>query len=345
MKGKTKMNPFIMLSGLEGDEQEKFSKWLDQYERVSDIDVFFEEHPEVLETNEATEDVKQLEKLAQTRFDPPKPGQIRLLKRGTTKDPDAVVPILILSQWEGDRRWLAAPFSQYTKPAIPGELDTGIDFHAYRVIEAWNTFVIPEFVLYIQTVYLREAGESVRKDACAVFFSQLKGTAVPEGLASRVGPRIMYEFDPRIQYVLHEQKQFAPLRAMVADYDESFDEYEEPVFEAASGKEYLSGGFLWSGHHLIPIPQGIRAGEDFCPVQKGRRIPPHLMWSLDTLPEGCKPGMTVYLRHVNRQLLGRGILDGNEADGYEVTLQNVIPPEETPTVASPADIVLIFHDK
>ena len=57
------MNVFAEISGLTGKEQEKFTNWLQQYNAVAEIDCFFENHPELLSDENATEDVDTLQGL------------------------------------------------------------------------------------------------------------------------------------------------------------------------------------------------------------------------------------------------------------------------------------------
>lgn len=335
------MNPFEMTSGLEGKEQSKFADWLNQYESLLKIDAWFENHPEFLKAEDATEDTEHLKSLAKPSFYPPKPGQIRLLHQCVLSDQESIAPIIILSQWEGDQRWLVAPFSPLTKPANPGELETDLEYHAYRVVEAWNAFVIPEFLLYTETSFLREAGEAIRLDACKVFFAHLKGTTLPEELADKCGPRIMSKFDPRIQYLLSEQEQYQPLLQMVHAWDESTNDMENQQFEAAAGENYLSHGYIRKDGELIPLKNGIKVESDFLPVLAKETLP-HYTWYMDDLPEGLVSGMTVYFQTVKQKVLGKGVLEGNQAEGYEVSLQETIAPQETPSIESPADIILVF---
>ncbi len=224
-------NLFLMMSGLNGEEQDKFEKWLNQYEAVLTVDSFFEDNAELLKADDAKENIEALKMLSEpSNHTPVEPGQIRLLKEDLTNDSHENTCVLVLSQWSGNR-WLVAPFSPYTAPATQGELSTGIDFHAYQVVEAWNTVVVPDFFLQMQSFYLRDVDEPVRRDACIVFFQKLEGKEMPDDLKPRTGAKICSKLDPRIQYLLNEQLQLEPLRDKI-EIAEDFLRTMEP-FESA----------------------------------------------------------------------------------------------------------------
>ena len=226
-----KTNFFLMMSELDGEEQVKFEKWLKQYEAVSAVDAFLENNSGFLKAEDAGEDIDKLKSLSKPTDDVSvEPGQIRLLKGNLTTDPNEFTCILVLSQWSGNR-WLVAPFSPYTEPATQGELDTGVDFHAYQVVEAWNTVVVPDYFLQTQSSYLRDVDESVRKDACVLFFLRLEGKEIPEELKSRTGANIRSKLDPRIQYLLNEKLQLKPLRDKIEKAEEFLRTMES--FESA----------------------------------------------------------------------------------------------------------------
>ena len=228
-------NLFLMMSGLNGEEQNKFEKWLKQYEAVLAVDSFFEDNAESLKADQAKENIEKLTMLAKAPdHTPVEPGQIRLLEEALTNDPRENTCVLVLSQWSGNR-WLVAPFSPYTVPATQGELSTGIDFHAYQVVEAWNTVVVPDFFLQMQSIYLRDVDENVRKDACIVFFQKLEGKEMPDDLKPRTGAKIQSKLDPRIQYLLNEQLQLEPMRGRIKTAEE-FLRNMEPI-EAAPWKQ------------------------------------------------------------------------------------------------------------
>lgn len=207
------MNFFLMMSGLDGNDQSKFEKWLAQYENVAAIDSFFEDNPDLLEPEGFTENVRKLKALAKKRDDVPvEPGQIRLLNQGMTNDPDEMTCVLVMSS-RYDKRWLIAPFSPYTEPATQWELDTGIDFHAYRVVETWNAAVVPDYFLQVQSSFLRNADEAVRRDALALYYREQDGKEDPGEFRNRTGAPVRFELDPRNQYLANEAFQLEPLRA------------------------------------------------------------------------------------------------------------------------------------
>lgn len=243
-------NVFLLLSGLDGAEKVKFANWLYQYETVLEIDSFFDEHPELLTADGFTEDIERLQKSIPRDITEPEPGQIRCIANAYTGDQKLLSFVVVLSQWN-EQYWLVAPFSQYTNPATPGELSTGIDFHAYKVIQAWNAFVVPDIFLLTKTSFFRNVDEQVRKDASILYFQLLEGTELPEELKDRIGPRINSEIDPRIQYIYEEQEQIKPLQTAIAQAMDFWDELPEAdlsEMKQANDDEKPSMSFAITGH-------------------------------------------------------------------------------------------------
>ena len=118
----------------------------------------------------------------------------------------------------------------------------------------------------------------------------------------------------------------------------------------------LSSCIVVSGDDQSLIPDGIPV-KDFRPIAAGSRIP-NLTWHLNALPDGCKTGMTVFFYYAtelaetpenkpaddeNLLLIGSGIVEKGEENGFDVMIKDVIPPENTPEIRNPADIVLVFN--
>ncbi len=255
------MKYYLKKSGLEGKELEKFKKWLEIYDQAQENDVFFETLLADIQTENTFSDPAILEHLEKSSKDVSvEPGQIRILKGEAVSYPIDTTCILVLTQWSGDR-WLIAPFSPYTAPATEGELETGIDFFMYRVVEAWNALVIPDSLLRSQSEFLRDAGENVRMDACTVFFRLLEGKEIPEELRGRVGPSIRFDLDPRIQHLLSEKYQLRPLRRK-AQEEERKDDLSGWSFHPLWSEDEKSAAFV--GGALIAA---LVAGEEKKPIR------------------------------------------------------------------------------
>lgn len=245
-----KDNIFLLLSGLNGREQEKFAEWLYQYEAVSEVDAFFDHHPELLTVEGFTEDIERLQKSISRDITQPEPGQIRCIADDCIANQDLLSFVVVLSQWN-EQYWLVAPFSQYTAPASPGELSTGIGYPEYEVIQAWNAFVVPDIFLLTKTSFFRNVDEQVRKDASILYFQLLEGTELPEELKDRIGPRINSEIDPRIQYIYEEQEQIKPLQTAIAQAMDFWDELLEAdlsEMKQVNDDEKPSMSFAITGH-------------------------------------------------------------------------------------------------
>ena len=267
------INVDLMMSGLNGKDLVKFKKWLNLYDWAFMVNSYFEkdedesslqaqEFPDLAKqgddhdscnTKEVSKDqiaINSNEGEQPLTNDPVKPGQIRLLKRNNLSYPINTTFILVLTQWTGDR-WLIAPFSPFTAPATEGEMDTGLDSSLYRVVEAWNTVVVQDVLLQSQSVFLRDADDSVRKDACTVFFQKLEGKEIPEELSDRVGPPIRNDLDPRIQYLLNEKYQLEPLREKIKNTEE-FLRNMEP-FETAPWTQEKDSVLAASDKTIEPV--------------------------------------------------------------------------------------------
>lgn len=243
-------NFFLLLSNLAGQEQKKFAQWLYEYEMHLELEAFFEENSELLRVENVTEDIVELKKLIRKDITEPALGQIRCIKKDMTTYHQQMSFLLVLSKWN-DQYWLVAPFSPYSTPATTGEISTGIDFHAYKVIQAWNAFVVPDILLLTKTSFFRNVDEQVRKDASILYFQKLEGTELPGELKDRIGPRINSEIDPRIQYIYAEQEQIKPLQTAIAQAMDFWDELPEAdllEIQQANEGELPSMSFSISGH-------------------------------------------------------------------------------------------------
>ena len=237
---------FLKTSNLNPADQKLFARWLARYEAENAVNRVFESDPDIFADCEGCEDPGRLAAAAVPDRTPPAPGQIRMLKASLTSDPEIITPVLILSQWEGSH-WLIAPFSRFDVPATPGEMSTDEDFSAYKVLEVWNAAVVPEFLLCSGTVFLRTVPETLRQEACRLYFHLLADDELPQQVAAKVGPPILSKIDPRIQYLLCEQEHLRGVHAEAARLNDLFvrlsagEENESPLILAAgeAGKTAL----------------------------------------------------------------------------------------------------------
>ena len=105
---------YIEMCGLTGNDLKKFSCWLKQFRALAEIDKIFEENPDLLFDENATEDIDLLK--SQCKKSPVKVarGQIRYFDNSIVSRENMSVDILVLSQWNDAQHWLIAPFSPYS---------------------------------------------------------------------------------------------------------------------------------------------------------------------------------------------------------------------------------------
>ena len=141
------------------------------------------------------------------------PGQIRILSKRFTADPDIVPYVVVLEPWyEG--MWLVAPFSQYSYPATPGEMTTGIRHVGLRVLQAWNVRTIQDGLL-AKSFLFGELSDGVRQECLALFRHEMGGRALPESFKSLRGGAILMESDPRRDYIAETIARLRPLSTAV----------------------------------------------------------------------------------------------------------------------------------
>ncbi len=136
-------------------------------------------------------------------------GQIRILSSELVSDDDAIPFVAVLDRWMADL-WLVAPFSPYSTPASPGEMASGVRFAGRRVLQCWNARTA-HASLVSQSRVVGVLGESVRKDALALFRHVTSGVALPESFRALVGPPVLSKADPRRKYLAESAAAFAPL--------------------------------------------------------------------------------------------------------------------------------------
>lgn len=274
-------------------------------------------------------------------------GEIRLLSQ-----PDKITYGVVLP-WDW-RRVLLVPFSHMNNPATDMEMyaEDGDEHGMFQqVYQVWNARTVNKTVLAKSWSYGTISDEEKNRLKKMLRHSLLD-EPIDSSLQPLVGTPLSREHDIRRNYMNSELSFFAPLDK--ADHKEEqrlqafFESWqqglprEDHFFEAAAGGQYLSKGYCYSEKGMEALENGIKAEDDFQPVAPGTRIP-NFTWYLDALPAECRSGMPVHFHEAKtRKLLGSGVLTGNDTEGYEVTLWNTIPPDETPEIKSPADIILVL---
>ena len=141
------------------------------------------------------------------------PGQIRILSKRFTADPDVIPYVAVLEEWHKGM-WLVAPFSQYSYPATPGEMTTGIRHLGLRVIQAWNARTMQESLL-AKSYLFGDLPDSVLKDGLSLFRHEMGGVALPDDFHALRGGAITMECDPRREYLAETIARLRPLSTAV----------------------------------------------------------------------------------------------------------------------------------
>ena len=152
------------------------------------------------------------------------PGQIRILSKRFTADPDVIPYVAVLEQWyEG--MWLVAPFSQYSYPATPGEMATGIRHVGLHVMQAWNARTMQESLL-AKSYLFGELSDDVRQDCLSLFRHEMGGRGLPENFKALRGGAITMEADPRRDYIAETIARLQPLSTAVKAVERFSAEHE-----------------------------------------------------------------------------------------------------------------------
>jgi len=159
--------------------------------------------------------------------------QIRLLYpdcRASWRRP--VYLALIENRQEGG--FLAAPFSRFSYPALPGELATGMDDAPLRVVSLWcaREFKASRLALGWQVDSLSEAQLVAAR---AVYRWIGGGADVPAATKARIGPPLTHPLDPRWDY-REEELEF--MESLHADAEPAIRKMEYGIKELPA--EYRS---------------------------------------------------------------------------------------------------------
>ncbi|HBA84650.1 MAG TPA: hypothetical protein DCZ95_11195 [Verrucomicrobia bacterium] len=106
-----------------------------------------------------------------------------------------------------DGQLLVAPFSRFSQPAIPGELNLGGEALLTRVLCIWNTRRVatlpPAWTAGMMA-------ESERAKAMTIYANLIEKTPIPLSLKEQTGPALQHPLDPRWAY-LDDERQWIEL--------------------------------------------------------------------------------------------------------------------------------------
>ncbi len=256
-------------------------------------------------------------------------SQIRILSKCYTNDPDVIPYVAVLEKWE-DGVWLLAPFSQYSVPATPGEISTGLHSHALKVLQIWNCRTVQEPLLR-KSFLLGTLPESIVRDALSLFRHEMGGVDLPVTFAARRGAPITLEEDPRRVYLAESVDRLEPLAVAVIKMAEgnvgkrrghSLDtvflrrvlDLELPDRLAAATDGDSSFMLIIEGDTAEDVRKRCvecRLLNDFISIYPGDE-PYKLAFQLCQKPEGISDDSVVSIRARNRdtlEIVGEGILD------------------------------------
>ncbi|MDP6491514.1 MAG: hypothetical protein QGH42_05565 [Kiritimatiellia bacterium] len=163
--------------------RERLSRWLVEWELLNAL------------TSETAGETKQ----PAGRFGTPLPlaneipvqaGDIRLLH--PRFEPDAPRYVAVVANTDMDT-WLVIPFGLLSEPATPGEVVTGRNAPALRVLCPWNRFSMS--TLMLERCWLADRLTDKEADWC-------RSTRPPD----RVGPPLRHPLDPRWDYLEMESE-------------------------------------------------------------------------------------------------------------------------------------------
>ena len=163
---------------------------------------------------------------------PPQPGEIRLLSSLLLPACPRPLYAAVLAEWE-QGLWLVSPYGRFSEPATPGELRTGRAAAALGVLCLWNTHSVPADVLQ-RSWLVEQMSRPELDDSWRVFQHALTGKELPASLHERVGPPILRNDDPRIEYQEQEAGFLEPLKARAMEWAERL---QAPERSEATGAE------------------------------------------------------------------------------------------------------------
>ncbi len=134
-------------------------------------------------------------------------GQIRLFHPFTDATAENLRYLAVLRKGD-EGNWLAAPFSRFGTPAVPGELKTGRNVHPLRTLCVWNARTLPLATLARSWIVDRLTPRQV-DHALAIHAFLMEGRELSESLLRRTGPPLIHPLDPRFEYLDEEREWFS----------------------------------------------------------------------------------------------------------------------------------------
>jgi hypothetical protein len=142
---------------------------------------------------------------------PPAVGQIRCLSPALRAGRRRPVHVACIAAG-GAGKLVAAPYSRFAEPGLPGEFHTGRDTGPLRVLCAWNAREVAADVL--SESWLADTLSERELEEAAAVRAALRGDApLPPDLADRVGPPLTHPDDPRQEYRCEEADMMDDLAA------------------------------------------------------------------------------------------------------------------------------------
>lgn len=277
-------------------------------------------------------------------------GQIRILSKRFTSDPDVVPFVAVLEEWE-EGMWLVAPFSQYSTPATPGEMATGEDSFGLEVLQVWNSRTVQTTLLERSFLFGEIPAETVA-EASALFRHELGGTDLPSGFKSRRGAPIAIKDDPRRDYLAESIARLAPLSNAVLKLAERSGKETKRLFLdadflrlsirekipqrlAAATEKDSTFMLLLEGETEEDIRKTCvecRLLNDFLDLYPGDD-PYRLIFKAESELPSISADAPVSILARNRETLeivGKGVLNGDTSEIIVTTIPDIKDPIETP---------------
>ena len=283
-------------------------------------------------------------------FDPvPRAGDIRLLSQ-----PEQLTYVALLD-WDWNHS-LVIPLSHYEEPATDKEMraenakEKGL---FQQVYQCWNARTLNNILLSKSWLVGKLSEAEIVRLKKMMRYSIL-GDELTDDIKNLTGMPIYHDKDKRLIYMNEEKELFDSMDAEDMVFENWFSEVEEKtlnennqpirfptpaqVLQAASNENELSGVYQMEGD-TAEFVTAIEC-EGFTTVAAGKKIP---LFTWSTTGGELSGIQTVLFRHAKTGIIiGSGLIR-QEADCHVVHMLNSIPMEETPDIASPAEIEIILQ--
>ena len=193
--------PKLDLQGAPAWQKERLARWMRAWEIDRDLRSAESDMPG---DNASFEGRAALPVSPLSEEPPPEPGQVRLFSPELAAARDRLLYVAVLAA-TGDVGFTAAPCGRFPEPCVPGELLTGCETPALRVLCLWNAATIPSTTLSKSWVIHSLHGAQLA-EARIVSRHIASGQALPPQLVERIGPSLWHPADPRRQYLAEERR-------------------------------------------------------------------------------------------------------------------------------------------